>query len=83
MDIVAIGDAHNLDLKTIAFAYVSLHSKAHYRTGGYKFCPKDLDSAVSICELETMLSVLERPNIQKQIAAKNQLKYLLTSTSFL
>lgn len=33
------------------------------RTGGYKFNPKDLDSAMSICELESVLSILERPTL--------------------
>ena len=42
------------------------------RTGGYKFWPPDLDSAFSICELETMLSTLERPNRPRPVRAKDK-----------
>ena len=32
------------------------------RTGGYKFNPEDIESAMGICELETVLNSLERPD---------------------
>ncbi|KAJ4303176.1 hypothetical protein N0V90_002069 [Kalmusia sp. IMI 367209] len=34
-----------------------------YLTGGYKFQPNQLEHAIAICELEPVLSILERPNI--------------------
>ena len=44
---------------------MSLTESDNYRTGGYKFNPKDIDSAMSICELESVLSILERPTVPK------------------
>lgn len=35
-------------------------------SGGYKFCPKTLEQAMAICEMEPVLSQLERPPIRRK-----------------
>jgi hypothetical protein len=51
VDSFCLGSARNMDLKTIS-----------YLSGGYTFEPKTLEEAMAICEMEPVLSVLERPN---------------------
>ncbi|KAF8464899.1 hypothetical protein BDZ91DRAFT_729114 [Kalaharituber pfeilii] len=50
VDSIMIGKEDNEKLRAVS-----------YGTGGYKFFPQDLESAVAICELETVLSQGERP----------------------
>ncbi|KAF2026042.1 hypothetical protein EK21DRAFT_116149 [Setomelanomma holmii] len=49
LDSFCLGDARNEDLQTMS-----------YLTGGYTFEPKTLEEAMAICELEPVLSFLER-----------------------
>lgn len=49
-----IGKEDNQALRTVS-----------YLTGGYKFCPTSLEQAMAMCEMEPMLSQLERPPIQR------------------
>lgn len=51
VDSFCLGDARNGDLQTVS-----------YLTGGYTFEPKTLEEAMAICELEPVLSTLERPD---------------------
>jgi hypothetical protein len=51
VDSFHLGSARNTDLNTIS-----------YLSGGYTFEPKTLEEAMAICEMEPVLSVLERPN---------------------
>jgi hypothetical protein len=51
VDSFCLGDACNDDLQTVS-----------YLTGGYTFEPKTLEEAMAICELEPVLSTLERPD---------------------
>lgn len=50
VDSFCIGDANNTALRTLS-----------YMTGGYKFKPATLEEAMAICEMEPVLSQLERP----------------------
>lgn len=50
VDSISIGDENNQNLRALS-----------YGTSGYRFFPQDLESAVAICELETVLSQGERP----------------------
>ncbi|KAH5067630.1 peptidylprolyl isomerase [Parastagonospora nodorum] len=50
LDAFCLGDAANADLQTVS-----------YLTKGYTFEPKTLEEAMAICELEPVLSSLERP----------------------
>ena len=55
VDSVCLGDAENDELKTLS-----------YLTGGYTFEPKNLEEAMAICEMEPVLSLLERPELNIQ-----------------
>lgn len=48
------------------------------RTGGYKFAPNNVDSAVAICELESFLATSERP-IMNQGALGHSYERFLSS----
>ncbi|KAF2824079.1 hypothetical protein CC86DRAFT_421855 [Ophiobolus disseminans] len=50
LDCFCLGNASNEDLQTMS-----------YLTNGYNFEPKTLEEAIAICELEPVLSILERP----------------------
>jgi hypothetical protein len=52
VDSFCLGDEDNEDLRTVS-----------YLSGGYKFVPKSLEQAMAICEMEPVLSQLERPPI--------------------
>jgi len=52
VDSFVIGGTTDKELKAISHA-----------TGGYKFAPRTFDSTVSICELETVLCLADRPNV--------------------
>jgi ubiquitin-protein ligase len=52
LDSISLGDESNDELQTLA-----------YLTGGYKFRPDSMEEAMAICELEPVLSQLERPDI--------------------
>ncbi|OCL07298.1 hypothetical protein AOQ84DRAFT_342003 [Glonium stellatum] len=52
VDSFCLGDVDNEDLRTVA-----------YLSGGYKFQPESLEQAMAICEMEPVLSQLERPTI--------------------
>lgn len=52
VDSFCLGDEDNEDLRTIS-----------YLSGGYKFVPKSLEQAMAICEMEPVLSQLERPPV--------------------
>ena len=47
------------------------------RTGGYKFVPNDKASALAICELESVLSLRERPTISTGPRASSASWYVL------
>jgi hypothetical protein len=51
VDSFCLGDAQNLDPKILS-----------YLSGGYTFAPNTLDEAMAICEMESVLSFLERPD---------------------
>jgi hypothetical protein len=55
IDSFCLGNDDNKDLRVVS-----------YLTGGYKFAPKSLEQAMAICEMEPVLSQLERPPIFKQ-----------------
>ncbi|KAF9695209.1 hypothetical protein EKO04_006853 [Ascochyta lentis] len=50
VDSFCLGSANNTALQTLS-----------YMTGGYKFEPASLEEAMAICEMEPVLSLLERP----------------------
>lgn len=52
LDSFCLGGADNVDLRTMS-----------YLSGGYKFKPNSLEQAMAICEMEPVLSQLERPAI--------------------
>lgn len=52
VDSFCLGNANNTGLQTLS-----------YMTGGYKFQPNNLEEAMAICEMEPVLSLLERPDI--------------------
>jgi len=64
LDTVMIGRADNRDLRTISYA-----------TNGYKFSPTNFDTARSICELETFLSLSERPSSSPKPPARLEAKF--------
>jgi uncharacterized protein YegL len=51
VDSFCLGNTQNTELKTLS-----------YLSGGYTFEPKTLEEAMAICEMEPVLSVLERPD---------------------
>jgi uncharacterized protein YegL len=55
VDSFCLGSAQNKDLKTFS-----------YLCGGYTFEPKTLDEAMAICEMEPVLSILERPSMSPE-----------------
>jgi uncharacterized protein YegL len=55
VDSFCVGNEDNQDLRVVS-----------YVTGGYKFAPKSLEQAMAICEMEPVLSQLERPPLVKQ-----------------
>jgi len=59
VDSFCLGDIDNLDLQALS-----------YLTGGYKFQPDQMEHAMAICEMEPVLSSLERPDIVLPDAAK-------------
>lgn len=52
VDAFCLGDEDNIELRTIS-----------YLSGGYKFEPRSLEEAMAICEMEPVLSQLERPTV--------------------
>jgi hypothetical protein len=52
LDSICLGTAKQEELKTLAWL-----------TGGYIFCPQTMEEAMAICEMEPVLSQLERPDI--------------------
>jgi hypothetical protein len=52
VDAFCLGDEDNIELRTIS-----------YLSGGYKFKPLSLEEAMAICEMEPVLSQLERPTV--------------------
>jgi len=52
VDSFCLGEEDNVDLRTIS-----------YLSGGYKFTPESLEQAMAICEMEPVLSQLERPTV--------------------
>ena len=60
LDSVCLGNASNEDLKTMS-----------HLTSGYVFGPSTLEEAMAICELEPVLSTLERPDEQQQPGANS------------
>lgn len=52
VDSFCLGEEQNISLKTLS-----------YLTGGYKFEPDQMEHAMAICEMEPVLSSLERPDI--------------------
>ena len=54
VDSFCIGKEDNQALRTVS-----------YLTGGYKFYPTSLEQAMAMCEMEPMLSQLERPPTQR------------------
>jgi len=59
-----IGNESDGCLTTISYAYNNLRFIAqtdYARTTGYRFAPGSLQRALSICELESVLSLSERP----------------------
>ncbi len=67
VDSFCIGAENNVDLKTISLL-----------TGGYKFVPKSLEQAMAICEMEPVLTQLDRPSRTVQLQGQP-----VTSQSFL
>lgn len=59
VDSFCLGEENNEDLRTLSFL-----------SGGYKFCPKSLEQAMAICEMEPVLSSLERPDVVLPNAAR-------------
>lgn len=55
MDSFCLGYEDNAELRTIS-----------HLSGGYKFCPETLEQAMAICEMEPVLSQLERPPIRRK-----------------
>ena len=76
VDSFIIGKAKNYNLRTISYALVSLHTSLILRTGGYKFAPKDIDTALGICELESVLSASERPAVEVKEHARSQRMFI-------
>ena len=59
MDSFCLGNDPSPELRAIS-----------YLTGGYKFLPKTLEQAMAICEMEPMLSQLERPAIERHVLVR-------------
>lgn len=55
VDSFCLGDEDNSELRALS-----------YLTGGYRIVPKTLEQAMAMCEMEPMLSQLERPPIVRQ-----------------
>lgn len=55
MDSFCLGYEDNAELRTVS-----------HLSGGYKFCPETLEQAMAICEMEPVLSQLERPLIRRK-----------------
>ncbi|KAF3049337.1 hypothetical protein E8E11_000526 [Didymella keratinophila] len=53
VDSLCLGNTNNDALQTLS-----------YMTGGYKFQPESLEEAMAICEMEPVLSILERPTAE-------------------
>jgi hypothetical protein len=53
VDSIYIGEGENPELKAIS-----------YLLGSYAFKPKDMTTALGLCEMEPMLSLLERPEVE-------------------
>jgi len=66
VDSSCIGAENNKDLRTIS-----------HLTGGYKFVPKSLEQAMAICEMEPVLTQLDRPSRTVQLQGQP-----VTSQSF-
>lgn len=64
VDSFCLGQAKNLDLKTIS-----------YLTGGFKFQPDTMENAMAICEMEPVLSQLERPDINLPAGPRHLTSY--------
>ena len=54
VDSFCLGNVDNKELRTTSHV-----------SGGYKFCPKSLEQAMAICEMEPVLGQLERPPIRR------------------
>lgn len=54
LDSICIGDAHDRTIRAIS-----------HLLGSYCFHPKDMASALAICEMEPMLSLKERPDVHR------------------
>ncbi|KAH7087509.1 hypothetical protein FB567DRAFT_346883 [Paraphoma chrysanthemicola] len=61
VDSFCLGNALNDDLMTVS-----------HLTGGYIFEPKTLDEAMAICELEPVLSSLERPETRSTSSSRSK-----------
>jgi len=53
VDSICIGDSDNAELKAMS-----------HLLGSYAFKPKDMTTALALCEMEPMLSLLERPQVE-------------------
>jgi hypothetical protein len=69
VDSFCIGDARNDDLQTVS-----------HLTGGYTFEPKTLEEAMAICELEPVLSSLERPDLPDVSESYSQKNFRISPT---
>lgn len=54
VDSFCLGNGNNKELRTMS-----------HISGGYKFCPKTIEQAMAVCEMEPVLSQLERPPIRR------------------
>jgi ubiquitin-protein ligase len=61
VDSFCLGNTENLDLQALS-----------YVTGGYKFQPDQMEHAMAICEMEPVLSSLERPDLALQLPSTAQ-----------
>ncbi|CBY00845.1 predicted protein [Plenodomus lingam JN3] len=61
VDSFILGNGEHGDLKTLS-----------YLTGGLNFAPQTLEEALAICELEPVLSLLERPDDVPDLLRKQQ-----------
>jgi hypothetical protein len=62
LDSICLGTAKQEKFKTLAWL-----------TGGYIFCPQTMEEAMAICEMEPVLSQLERPDIVLPVQAHRYL----------
>ena len=71
VDSFCLGYEDNKELRTVSHV-----------SGGYKFCPETLEQAMAICEMEPVLSQLERPPIRrKSLSPFNPRRTFETATS--